>query len=407
MNVADSPLPSKLENLKSKVTGRSSAIFISKLAALNILFSAAAAPKLWQPERSIPKAPVFNSLGALPHAFQGTLSFLMLASCLWLLFAKSRRGLISGIVILSYATLACLDQVRLIPFFFHSCVLLYLSAVFLDKEAQFQKLLIIMLSGIYFWSGFSKLNLVFAKSSTLFFLSPVFSMGLNDKAVDSLVLSGLFLAHTAPFVEFAIGVGLWFNKLRWLSSLLAIAMHLMILGLLGPLWLDYNPTVWGWNILSIIVLWLIVSRQTFGPLELLKPRSLSFILVFFFFLIIPASDRIDDYFRVKLYAFNNHKTKLYAPGCLELASLSNKERIFCESLPLKPEDASTTFHSWYYKRLGLPSYPAERVSKTVFKEVCKKQPGLAKSLKMTTTKPYPFGAKSKEKRETKEYGCSD
>ena len=51
----------------------------------------------------------------------------------------------------------------------------------------------------------------------------------------------------APFVQVAFGIGLLIPRFRRASLIAAVAMHLFILAMFGPMGLNWNNIVWPWT----------------------------------------------------------------------------------------------------------------------------------------------------------------
>lgn len=105
--------------------------------------------------------------------------------------------------------------------------------------------------GLYVWSGIQKLNFTFFQDTLSFLLAPL------ENLFPSIHPPLRFLGLTAALLESLIGLGLLFRKTRDLAVWSAVAMHLVILGLLIAK--GYNNVVWIWNATLIgaviIALW--------------------------------------------------------------------------------------------------------------------------------------------------------
>jgi uncharacterized membrane protein YphA (DoxX/SURF4 family) len=115
-------------------------------------------------------------------------------------------------------------------------------------------------SAIYIWSGIQKMNTRFFAVTPEWFVAPATNWHLPQVLLDFLKLS----VQSAPFVELAIGLLLWFPKLRRAAFIAVILTHAFALLFLGPLGHDYNWVVWPWNLAMIaLVLGLFARGKLF------------------------------------------------------------------------------------------------------------------------------------------------
>lgn len=217
-------------------------------------------PNLWFPtRRTFPRAPLVNFL---PQSFVAPAEYflggLLVAALVALVFAKRRMRYLVAVV-LALALLVSLDQTRLQPWVYQYalfCVVLALhERSRFDERVTKQSLsaLRLIVAALYFWSGVQKLSFSFGHEVLPALLSPV--QGLLPLTQTWLSALGVGVA----LVEAFTGCGLLFKRTRKLCVLLALVMHLLILGLLVGR--GYNSVVWAWNVALMLVVFVLFWRD--------------------------------------------------------------------------------------------------------------------------------------------------
>ena len=114
----------------------------------------------------------------------------------------------------------------------------------------------LILVGVYFWSGLSKLNYASMVTGPRQLLQPLEETGLVP------ALSVLWMV--APVVEIGLALGLLTRRFRKLSVAVGVTLHTMILVIYGPFGFDHNAVVWPWNVVMILLLVILFGndRQT-------------------------------------------------------------------------------------------------------------------------------------------------
>ncbi len=149
------------------------------------------------------------------------------------------------------------------------------------------------------------------------------------------------LAILAPILEFATGVGLLFQRSRKVALFAAIAMHILILMVLGPFGRQFNPVIWPWNLAMI----------AFGLLPALSLFNLW-----------------DDYLSSAMYTGNINDGGIYlSDDAFEQLPAAIQKYALEEG----PNLSSLTINDWSFDELNVPSYPQEvRIYQNVARRVC-------------------------------------
>ena len=110
-----------------------------------------------------------------------------------------------------------------------------------DGERRTLNILRLIVAFTYIYSGLQKINLNFMENDFPWLVQPI----TNLFPATAPFLHGVGMA--APFVQVAFGIGLLTRRFRRVSLMAAVAMHLFILTMFGPMGLDWNNIVWPWT----------------------------------------------------------------------------------------------------------------------------------------------------------------
>jgi hypothetical protein len=220
---------------------------LRRVVALALLAGIALTPNLWFPAaRTFPRAPLLDALPrGLVLPFEYLLGGLLVAALAALLFAKRPTRYLHAAII-SLALLALSDQMRLQPWVYQYLLIFVVIALRerhgagVRSDAHSLRALRLIVAALYFWGGVQKLNYSFGREVLPQLLAPLQSLLTFDGA--QLSALGAVLAC----VEVFTGCGLLFGRTRKFCVWLALAMHLLVLGLLVGR--GYNSAVWVGNV---------------------------------------------------------------------------------------------------------------------------------------------------------------
>ncbi len=355
------------------IFGLASRIFYLKIVLVLALFAGILLSiKLWVSSRAYPLAPVFDFLPSIPFPFDyGIVAVLCIL--LGAIFVSSRpRKCIAAFLVLA-GFLALGDQSRWQPWFYQYVAMMALLGLYSWKftDADGRKTALnasrLIVAGIYFWGGVQKVNASFALGVFPWFIEPLLNIIPSGFPV-ALPALGIF----AAFLEAGLGIGLLTRKFRNISLVGILCLHVFILFMLGPFWHDHNSVVWPWNIalmaFAVILFWR-TQEGSFGELLAMK-KTLALAVIAVLFWVMPFFSFFgmwDSYLSWALYSGNTSSATLYL----------NKSA--AQAIPREIEqyvewDAGGTARisllSWSFRELNVPSYPAERVYRSVAKHLC-------------------------------------
>ncbi|HTM53037.1 MAG TPA: hypothetical protein VL175_03375 [Pirellulales bacterium] len=201
--------------------------------------------RLWIPQREFPQVPFLRGLYLPAEWFEWLALGLLvagLAGMLLLTRAAGRAALIGFAAAL--AVLFAYDQQRFQPWAYQFLLIAIVLASGQPKLAIC--LLRAFIVSFYFYSALTKFDYTFLHTLGQQFLDTlVRPIGLAPddwSAHARLVAAGLF-----PAVELAVAVGLTFRRTRTAALVLSLAVHALLLFILGPWGLNHRPGVLIWN----------------------------------------------------------------------------------------------------------------------------------------------------------------
>lgn len=324
------------------------------------------APRLFLASRAYPRAPVLEGWPLLSAPFDLIALGGLLAALVGVALAPRPRWWAAAATALALL-LAVDDQSRWQPWFYQYVAMLTALAVARDAGdtlAAWRAVLV----GLYLWSGIQKLNAAFMTHLFPWLVEPL--AGVLPAGLHRMLLSGWVVV---PVMEIAVAVGLLVPRLRNAAVVGAIATHVVVLGLLGPLGHGTNAVVWPWNAalaaLSVLLFW------NAGPapvLELLVPRRLgAHAAALVLFGLLPAlsfAGRWDAYLSGALYSGNVKAAALSVTDAVA-ARLPEPARRHVA----KNRMGATVLDVWEWSmgELAVPSYPEDRVFRAVARDVCR------------------------------------
>lgn len=354
--------------------------WLGRILAISFLIPLAFVWKLFAGERIYAHTPIHPSLGTLPPWADwiclAAMVFLLVAIC----FAKHSRGLIGAFLILSF-TFSLWDQSRWMPYFYQFFFMFF--AIFGHSSQNFSEhenervmntLRIICLS-IWFWSGVHKISAAYVGVGYPWMMAPVIK--ILPAAAGQLVQNSALLS---PVVEAGGAVLLLIPATRIFGILLLTGMHIAILVIFGPAGLNWNPSVWSWNVAMIAFLWILFFRSRATPGQILlgsakrRDNRLIHQTIMIMFLVLPVLNPWgywDDFLSHCLYSWTTREA--------EVAVLPEAEAAL-------PPEVSKTLHrdhqpaivsvlDWSFSVFNSPPYHSFRVFHSVFGKLCEQTGG--------------------------------
>ncbi|MCC9600365.1 hypothetical protein LOC67_07310 [Stieleria sp. JC731] len=234
----------------------------SRLWAIGVLVLMAVTYPLWTPAfvsgRWFPQVGLID----LPGSLKLVLSIAGLLAAVGCLAGNAlnsnsnhRRKLWAGVSI-GLLTLVIADQHRLQPWCYQTMAYGVLFACCQWRETRFWMTL--LTASIYLFSAAGKLDFQFTHTvgqqmvatALAWFSAGNFEHGLTSK-----------IALSLPITELLIGVLVAVPRTRRYGGFAAIAMHISLIGLLGPWSLNHSFGVLCWNVLLAVQIWVLFVRS--------------------------------------------------------------------------------------------------------------------------------------------------
>jgi hypothetical protein len=199
------------------------------------------------------------------------------------------------------------------------------------------------------------------------------------------------MAAASALLELGIAPLLFWERSRRWGIYAALSMHLTILLLIGPLGLNIYRGVWAWNF--GMAAWVVVLFWNFNDPILFSPvRDVVQGAVILFFGLLPFLNMFllwDDYPSFHPFSGGTMDAYLEVPQGEE------------PKLPRSARDVMVGgrvyFSRWSDKDTNIAAYPAERVYRGIFWQLCRQVPDL--NLVIVSKPEWPSG-KTTDKRES-------
>jgi hypothetical protein len=322
------------------------------------------APRLFLATRAYPRVPVLDSWPSLGAPLDLAVLGALLASLAGVALSSRPRWWAAGATALALIQVAD-DQSRWQPWFFQYVAML---AAFALARAAAETLAAwrAVLVGLYLWSGIQKLNATFMTNLFPWLVEPV--AGLLPAGLQRVLLDGWVVV---PLMEIAVAVGLLVPRLRSAAVMGAIATHLVVLGLLGPLARAANAVIWPWNVAMATLAALLFWGDRHAASSILVPRRLgAHPAALAVFLILPAlsfSGHWDAYLSGALYSGNVQAAALaVTDGVAARLPEPARRHVARNQMGANVLDV----WEWSMGELAVPSYPEDRIFSAVARDVC-------------------------------------
>ncbi len=337
---------------------------IIKLLCVTWIITKLVCFKLWLANRSFPLVPIHEIFSFVP-SFVHTIFFVAsLFSLLFLLIYPNKK---IAVAILFVEVLSCLlDQNRWQPWEYQFIFMLAVY-IFYRDEKQIRFGWQIILTGIYFFSGLSKLNSAFIHDIW---------QGLMLRRWLDISPPGIWLTragYALPVIEMTAAICLCFIRTRrsaiWVLSL----MHIMIILMFGPVGLNTNLGILPWNVLMSLLVFILFYHESFHFKRDFTWKPFSFIILLSWWVMpwLQLAGYWDKYLSAVLYGGGVEQLFICTDNELakkQLASYFDKE---FKVIPCKPVLA---VYKWGLMEMNIAYYPEQRIFNAIIKEWKKRYP---------------------------------
>ncbi len=306
---------------------------------------------VWFATRNFPMLPVHNVLLKAPALLHAGLFWISAAAIVVLIFFPLRK---IAAVLFFVEILSCLlDQSRWQPWEYQF-ILMTAAYIFIQKKEQLLLAWQLILAAVYFFSGLSKLQPAFIHDIWDGLILRSWLHIFNDSAWLAR------LGYTIPLGEMLAAILLFFVRTRKPAIILLAGMHLLMLAMLGPLGTNLYMVLWPWNVLMIILLFILYWKNAmqWSGITLRKPVFVFLIILCWILPFLRLVNRWDRNLSFnylsggvpQLYVCTEEKPVLFALSPY-MTTFSNS------SLPCRfPVSVS----NWSMQEIKLVTYPQER-----------------------------------------------
>jgi hypothetical protein len=352
--------------------GPSSRIFLLKsIVVLVFCIGLAMSPHLWIGPRSYPVAPVSDFLPWLGYPVDYAMFALLFVLAVMMLISPRPQKFIAAF--LAIMVIFCLlDQTRWQPWVFLYGFLLGTLALFSwdseDLAGRNRALNIarLIMTGTYLFSGLQKINPNFIQNDFPWIVSPI------TDVIPATAPALHWLGIAAPFIQVAFALGLLTRRFRQISLISAVAMHVFILGMFGPLGLDWNNIIWPWTAaMAALDILLFAGKQDFSWRDIVwsgrNPCHAGVLVAFIGLPLLSFVNLWDSYLSAALYSGNITQAEIYTS---DRGRSSLPEGIKTYLVHTSDDTNVINIQRWAIEDLNVTPYPEVRVYKKIAKAVC-------------------------------------
>lgn len=323
------------------------------------------APRLFLATRVYPRVPVLDGWPPLPAPLDVVVLGALLAALGGVALAPRPRRWAAAATVLALV-LAADDQSRWQPWFYQYVAMLTALALARDAGdtlAAWRAVLV----GLYLWSGIQKLNATFMTHLFPWLVEPL--AGVLPAGLQRGLLGGWMVV---PAMEIAVAIGLLVPRLRNAAVAGAVATHVVVLGLLGPLAHGTNTVIWPWNAAMAALAVLLFWNGGHAASHVLVPRRLgahaAALVLFGVLPVLSFSGHWDAYLSGALYS-GNVKVAVLSVTDAVAARLPDPARRHVARNRMGANVLDVW--EWSMGELAVPSYPEDRVFRAVARDVCR------------------------------------
>ena len=328
--------------------------------------------KVWIKDRQFPLVPVLDFFN-WPSLFHYILFVCSIALILILVFKPFNKIIL--IALLIGEILSCLaDQNRWQPWEYQY---LFTAFIFLLNYKEPKKIvccIAFMMAVTYLYSGIGKLN----EGYLILVWDNIFLKGIFKLQEASYQQNTIhYLGYATAIAEVIFAAGLFFAKTKKPAAYCMIGMHLLILFAIGPLGINYNTIVWPWNVVMIILLYIIFIKPPQAPIQLQWVWQGKNIVVLICWGILPALNYAglwDNYLSSRLYSGGLPVMAMCVKDAIEKEELESYSSR-ADRYGLCNGETLVYLQSWAVKEMNIQPYPEMRVYKQIEKHWRESHPG--------------------------------
>ncbi len=381
--------------------------WVKRIIGLAFLCQVFISTELWHGvERLYPLIPAFGTEGmGWSASMQKVLFYMLIMSSLSLVLIRNITWTVSSfLLILSLLFIEDITRVQAWSYQYFLMLIIVLLDVFHKNRKATILALQWALIFIYFWAGIQKLNIHFELLVYPWLMTAYDFIEPLSKTT--------WLAYVVASFEILLGIGLFFEKTRKITLILAILFHGFILFLL--IGLEWNVIVYPWNIAMVgLLLVLFLDIKFFKHVPQISSKSmltnlkwkalLPLVFIFFMLDVTPFLNQFglwSDHLSLKMYTGDSVDARLHLSAkdasCVPEA-LIDEMRIGEET-----NEMLVSVDDWAFQELQVPSFGSDNGFKKAALMYC----NCAKDKSVTSIDIYHY-QRWKKKKTVKRFTCQE
>jgi hypothetical protein len=348
--------------LKEKNTDTGRASLAMRLVCVFWLLAKFIGWKVWIRDRLFPLSPVADFLN-WPSVAHYILFVCSVGFIVFLIFNPLNKIILIALLVAEIFSCVA-DQNRWQPWEYQYLFTIFICIINFKEPKKIIGCIAFVMAATYIYSGIGKLNegyltLVWEN----IFLKKIFKLS-EVSMQQSLVRYGGYITAVA---ETIFAVGLFFSKTKKASAYGMIFMHLLILYAIGPLGINYNTVVWPWNILMMLLLYIIFIKNKSLQINIQQLWGGWNKIILICWGILPVLNYVglwDSYLSSRLYSGGLPLMAICLKDTGEIEELHpylNKN----DSYHVCNGEAMVNIQTWAMKEMNVPPYPEMRVYKKI------------------------------------------
>jgi uncharacterized membrane protein YphA (DoxX/SURF4 family) len=245
-----------------------------------------------------------------------------------------------------------------------------IALVPLDEKAGQQQALNLgrlLVAFTYILSGLQKINSNFMFVDFPWLVQPITAL---FPPVGKLVP---MFGALAPFVQVAFGIGLLTARWRRISLVAAVAMHVFILTMFGPLGHNWNNVVWPWTAAMAafdVILFSGTTEFTWPDVFTTRrdPLHITALALFAVLPVLSFFNLWDSYLSAALYSGNLTEAQIYIS---DVGMASMPAAVRARTVHTAANTNVLNIQRWAVEDLNVMPYPETRAYKAIGRGVCR------------------------------------
>ena len=334
-------------SFKEKILSYQKSDWVLITIALNLMAQLSLSPRLWgDGNRYFPKVNLFENLD-----FDVNFLIIIVISLIAFIFFFQKKY--TSIVIVCLFFFAIVLDINRLQVWVWQQLLMLLFGCYLFSSRDRTRYLQWIILAVYFWSGFHKLNPLFATNTFKWFVEQSFLKSLGEIPA---------LGYASACVEILIPILFLISKTRRFGFYLSIIFHVFILACLSPISQNWNQVVWPWNVAMVVWNYLLFFKNEDNIFVLpseWKPKLAAYSLIFVLAVcpILQYFQLFDEQLSFKMYSGDGIEATLcLEPRDAQLLPEFIRSEVYVPEQDSLSENIRVVLDDWAFAELKVPPY---------------------------------------------------